>query len=166
MGVDEQRRRVLADDLELAVGLGLRSGEPVAVHVEAVEVPALADLAAVRVLDRQDHDDRVGEDLVDDAVVAGGELVEGVERGVGAALLAAVDVGRDPQDRRGVRGQVRGFLVGRRRILQRREPFLDPGEVGEVLRRPDDRVLDRRAETDFAASATDTRPRAPSTASR
>ena len=70
MGVDEQRRRVFADDVELAVGLGLGPGEPVAVHVEAVDVPPLAELAAVRVLRRQDHDDRVGEDLVDDAVAA------------------------------------------------------------------------------------------------
>ena len=166
MGVDEERRRVFADDVELAVGLGLGPREPVAVHVEAVEVPSLADLAAVRVLRRQDYDDRVGEDLVDDAVIAGRELVEGVERGIGAALFATVDVGGDPQDRRRVRGQVRGFLVGRCRVLQRREPLLDPCEIGEVFGGPDDRIPDRLPLTDFAASAVITRSLAPSTAVR
>ena len=68
--VDEEHRWVLPDDLQLAVGLGLGPGEPVAVHVEAVEVAPLTDLAPVGVLGRQDHDKRVGEDLVDHAVAA------------------------------------------------------------------------------------------------
>ena len=76
--VDVEHRRVLAERLELAVGLGLRPGEPVAVHVEAVQVAAGLLLAAVRVLDGQDHDERVGQDAVDHAVAARGELVEGV----------------------------------------------------------------------------------------
>ena len=59
MSVDVQHRRVLPKDLELAVGLGLGPGEPVAVHVEAVQVPPGRRLASVRVLDGQDHDDRV-----------------------------------------------------------------------------------------------------------
>jgi hypothetical protein len=100
VGVDVEHRRVLAEDLELAVGLRLGPGEPVAVHVEAVEVAAGLLLAAVRVLDRQDDDDRVGEDVVDDAVAPRGEVVQGVERGVGAALLVAVDVAREPEDDR------------------------------------------------------------------
>ena len=102
VGVDVEHRRVGADGLELAVGLRLRPGEPVAVHVEAVQVPPGLLLATVRVLGRQDDDEGVGQDVVDDAVLARGQLVEGVERGVRAALLVAVDVARDPQDRRRV----------------------------------------------------------------
>ena len=62
VGVDVEHRRILAKQLELAVGLGLRSCEPVAVHVEAVEVAPRVLLAAVGVLDRQDHDDGVGQE--------------------------------------------------------------------------------------------------------
>ena len=102
MGVDEQHRRVLADDLELAVGLRLGAGEPVAVHVEAVQVAPLLELAAVRVLDRQDHDEGVVQDLPDHAVIAGGEVVQDAQGRIRAALLAAVDVAGHPQDRRGV----------------------------------------------------------------
>ena len=103
VGVDEQHARVAAQQLDLAVGLGLGAREPVAVHVEAVEVAARVGLAPVRVLGRQDHDDRLVEDPLGGAVGAVGELVEHAQRRVGAALLAAVHVGGDPQDRR-VRG--------------------------------------------------------------
>ena len=68
--VDVEHRRIRPDDLELAVRLGLGSGEPVAVHVEAVLVAPLAELAPIRVLGRQDDDKRVGQDLVDHAVAA------------------------------------------------------------------------------------------------
>ena len=98
--VDEQRAGVLAQQLELGVGLGLGAGEPVAVEVEAVEVAARVSLAPVGVLDREQDDDRVGEDPVRGAVAAVGELVEHPQRPFGPRLLAAVDVGGDPEDRR------------------------------------------------------------------
>ena len=143
MGVDEEHRRVLADDLELAVGLGLGPGEPVAVHVEAVDVAPLADLAAVGVLGRQDHDEGVGDDLVDDAVVARGELVQGMERGVGAALLAAVDVAGDPQDHRRAAAAAEtsaGLASG---FIRTAMSSLTDWRSDEPVRIADDRVVDR-----------------------
>ena len=70
MRVDVEHRRIRPHDFQLAVRFGLGPREPVAVHVEAVLVAPLAELAPVRVLGRQDHDQCVGEDLVDHAVAA------------------------------------------------------------------------------------------------
>jgi len=72
VGVDEELRRVLPQQLELGVGLELAAREPVAVHVEAVEVAARADRPPVGVLDRQDHDHGVVADPAGHAVLTRG----------------------------------------------------------------------------------------------
>ncbi len=130
--VEQHQRRVLPHQLDARVGLGLRAGERVAVQVEPVRVAAGVGLAAVGVLHGHEHDDRVVQHARHHAVVAVGELVQGLERGVGAALLVAVDVRHHPQDRRG-RGGKRRDLVGRRLwIADLRGRVAD---VGERLRR-------------------------------
>ena len=101
--VDVHHAGVLAQQLELRVRLALGPREPVAVHVEEVGVLPLLGLAAVGVLGRDDPDERVVEDLLRGAVGAVGELVEDAELGVGAALLAPVDVAHQPQDHRRLR---------------------------------------------------------------
>ena len=118
MGVDEQRTGVLTQQLDLAVGLGLRAGEPVAVHVEAVEVLACIGLPAVGILDRQQDDDGVVEDLLGGAVGAVGQLVQHAQRRVGAGLLAAVHVGRHPEDRRVGGRDGLGLRLGGQRVTQ------------------------------------------------
>src|SRR4029078_8488221 len=92
-------------------------------------------LAAVRVLDRQDNDERVGEEVVDDAVVPRGEVVEGCERGVGGALLITVDVARKPEDdwRRRQRGV--DVVLARERVPERRDGGLDGGDAAPRERR-------------------------------
>ena len=60
--IDEQHGRVAAQHLDLAVRFRLRAGKPVAVHVEPVCVAPRVGLAAVGVLRRQDHHDRLVED--------------------------------------------------------------------------------------------------------
>ena len=57
--VDEDLRRVAAQQFDLAVGLRLGAGEPVAVQVEAVLVLPPRRVAAVRVLGRHDDGDEV-----------------------------------------------------------------------------------------------------------
>ena len=134
--VDEQRARVLAQELDLAVGLGLGASEPVAVHVEPVEVAAGVRLAAVRVLDRQEHDDRVVEDLPGRAVVAVGELVEHAHGCVGARLLAAVDVGGDPEDGGIATGDLSRLSCRGARVTQRLGRALDVAQrtAAELIR--------------------------------
>ncbi len=134
VGVDVQHRRVLADDLELAVGLGLGPGEPVAVHVEAVRGsggrrprgrPGSGSAGSRRSRSRGCRRRRSRR---------GGELVQGVERGVGAALLVAVDVGREPQDRRArVQPSAIASRAGRR-VAQRLETGADVAKAGSVTR--------------------------------
>ena len=145
--VDEQLRRQLAQQLDLAVGLGLRAREPVAVHVEAVVVPARVGLAAVRVLRGQQHDQRVVEDLRRRAVGPVGQLVERAQRGVGPALLAAVHVAGDPQDRRGRARQLGGRGGVRGRIAQLGDVRAHGlhAEPARVLGRAHDRVVERPA---------------------
>ncbi len=99
--VDEEHGRVLAQQLHLAVGLRLGPREPIPVHVEAVGVTTDVAYPAIGVLRRHDHDDGVVEDGLNRAVGAVGQLVQHLECGVRTALLVAVHVGRDPQDRRG-----------------------------------------------------------------
>jgi hypothetical protein len=143
--VDEQHARVAAQQLDLAVGLGLGAREPVAVHVEAVGVAARVRLAAVGVLDRQDHHDRRVEDPLGRAVGAVGELVEHAQRRVGAALLAAVHVARDPEDR-GIRGgDPRRVERARARIHQLRRARAHGGQAGarHALGPADDRIAQR-----------------------
>jgi hypothetical protein len=129
--VDIQHRREPPDGLQLAVRFRLGPGEPVPVHVEAVGVAAGVELAAVRVLDREDHHGRRVQDGGDHAVVAVGQLVQGLQRGVGAALLVPVHVRRDPQDlgrggdqrlrlRWGECGVTEGGGVGPDRLQRRR----------------------------------------------
>ncbi len=141
VGIDEQRARVLAQELDLGVGLGLGACEPVAVHVEPVEVAAGVGLAAVRVLDRQEHDDRVVEDLARGAVVAVGQLVEDPQRAVGAGLLAAVHVGGHPQDRRVAAGDLPRPPGRRARVTQGLCGTLDVAQLAaaEMVRLADDR---------------------------
>jgi len=88
--VDRQLGWVLAHELDDPVDLGLRRREPVAVHVEPVDVASLVELSSVRVEDRNDQDDRLVQDLLGRAVGPRGEVVEHLEGGVRAALLAAV----------------------------------------------------------------------------
>ena len=130
--------------LHLRVGLRLRAREPVAVEVEAVVVLAPRRLAPVRVLRRHDHGDDVVVELADVAVGARGELVEDLQLGVGAALLVAVDVARQPHDR----GRVAQAVVAPAAALaQRDEALADAAQLGRahVLARGDDRDLERPA---------------------
>ncbi len=145
VGIDEQHRRVPPNDVELAVGLRLGPGEPVTVHVEAVQVASLADLAAIGVLGRQDDEDRRVEHALDHAIGPGGQLVQGVQRRIGAALLATVDVACDPQDgRRRSEGGIDRGLVGER-VAQDPEVRRDRGQRvrGHPVRAADDGVADR-----------------------
>ncbi len=129
VGVDVHDAGVPAQQLELPVGLALRPREPVAVHVEEVGVLTRLGLATVGVLRRDDPDERVVEDLRRSAVGAVRELVEDAQLRVGAALLAAVDIAHQPEDRRrlggeagGLRRRCRGVAEALRRRLDRREP--------------------------------------------
>ena len=142
VGVDEDLRRQLPEHLELAVGLRLGAGEPVAVHVEAVGVAPGVRLPSVRVLRRQDDDDRIVEDLLGGAVGAGGELVEHPQGGVGAALLTPVHVPRDPQDRRHRADDLAGLRLGGAVVAQPRDvtPDLAQPGLGHPLLLPHDRV--------------------------
>jgi hypothetical protein len=132
VGVDEERAGQLAQQLDLAVGLRLGAREPVAVHVEAVHVAARVELAAVGVLDRQQHDDGVVEDLPRGAVVPVGQLVQDAQRGVGAGLLAPVDVRRHPQDRRIPAGDGAGLARRGARVAQALGGVRDAGERAAV----------------------------------
>jgi hypothetical protein len=110
--VDEEDGRELPKRFDLAVGLGLRSREPVPVQVESVGVLPRVGFPTVWILDRQYHDDRVVEDLPGRAVGAGGEPVQDAERGIRSARLVPMDIGRNPQNRRRRSREVVG-LVGR-----------------------------------------------------
>ena len=104
--VGQHERRILAHELDLAVGLGLGATEMVAVEIERVVVAAKVERPPVGILDR-DHDHHgVLEDPVHDTVVAIGETVDERDDGVCAALLVAVDVPAHPQERRRRVGEV------------------------------------------------------------
>jgi hypothetical protein len=145
VGVDMHDTRVLAQQLELPLGLALRPREPVAVHVEEVGVLPRLGLATVGVLCRDDPDEGVVEDLRRGAVGAVGELVKDAQLRIGAALLASVDVAHQPDDRRrrgGEPGRVGGRRVrvaeALRRLADRQEPCRR-----DVLRLADERVAQR-----------------------
>ena len=104
--VYEERRRILAQQLQLPVRLGLRAREPVAVEVEVVVVAAGGRLAAIRVLRGRDHHNGVVEDLLRSAVVTVRQLVENAQVGVGTGFLVPMDVPREPENRGGGRGQL------------------------------------------------------------
>jgi hypothetical protein len=155
--VDEQLGRQLAQLLDLAVGLRLGAGEPVAVEVEAVGVAPGVRLAAVGVLGGQDHHDGAVQDRLGRAVGAGSELVEDTERGVGAALLAAVDVAGHPQDRRCVSRDASGLLVRRAGVTERVDLAGDRAESTRLhpLLLPDHGVAQRPAVPRAAQHAVD-----------
>ena len=134
----DHRQRLVADELvpDRAV-LGLRLGDEVAVHVEAVAVGAGAQDAAVRVHGHDDRDDVLLGQPDHVRVVGEGQLVEQLEGGVRALPLVAVDVVVDEERRlpavvaagrlgRGRRDGVRGAQVGQplplrpRRVRHRR----------------------------------------------
>ena len=144
--VEVQHGREPSKELELRVRLRLSTGEPVAVHVDVVGVAARVRLAAVWALHGDEHDDRVVEDRLGDAVGASGELVEQLERGLRAALLAPVDVGLHQQDRRGGGGQRTDVGLGLG-IPELRDRRVDGGRHSrlliEVVRIAGDRVIDR-----------------------
>ena len=106
MVVGEHERRVPAHELQLSVGLRLCSPEVVTVQVEGEPVAPDVAFPAVGILDRHDDHHSVPKDPVDDTVVTVGEVVEQRDDGVGPALLVAVDVAGDPQERRGRGGEV------------------------------------------------------------
>ncbi len=143
--VEEQQRRVAPEQLHAGVGLRLRAHVGVAVQVEAVDVATLIERPAVGVLYRQEDHDRVAQHVADHAVLAVGELVERLQRGVGAALFAAVDVRRDPQDRGRARRELGHLGVGRARVADLRGRRTDRGQAGRghVLGPADDRVANR-----------------------
>ena len=143
--IGEHRRRVLLHQRQLALGLHLRAHQVVLVQVEREPVPAEPDLTAVGVLRRDDHDQGAFQDVGHAAVVPVGELVQQLERGVGAALLAAVQVPRDPQDHRRGGGQSVDGRLGRGGVTDRGGVGLDLRQplVGDVRGVADERVADR-----------------------
>jgi hypothetical protein len=142
VGVDIKHAGIAPEQLKLGVGLDLGAREPVAVHVEPIRVLPRLRLASVWILGRDDPDDGVLEDLSRRAVVAGGELVENAQLGVGRALFAAVDVPHEPKhDGRRTRQPFR-FSRGSLGIPQFAHRLLDGGEScgRDVLWVTDERV--------------------------
>ena len=143
--VDEQLRRVLPQQAEPARDLGLRTDQTVAVHVERVGVVAPVVCPSVGVLDRDQADDRMREDRARHAVGAVGEPVQQRDDGVPAGRLVAVDVGRDPQDRRRTTDD-RARLRGRGRGVA--QPVQVPPDRRQPVQRArvaDERVAQRAA---------------------
>ena len=145
--VDEQHGRIAAQQLDLAIRLGLRAGEPVAVHVEPVGVAPGVGLATVGILRRQDHHDRLVEDPLRRAVATVRELVEDAQRRVGPALLAAVHVAGHPQDRGALGRDPRRLGRGSARVHQGcgRAPDALEAPRRHVRGAADDRVPQRPA---------------------
>ena len=80
------------------------------------------------------------EDRACHAVRAVGELVQQLHHGIAAGRLVAVDVGRDPQDRRRTTDDRGGLPVGRRGIAQAVEVAADRRQPVQVARGADERV--------------------------
>ena len=155
------------EETQAAARLGLRCGEPVAVHVEEVVVPAAARprlvvlggsglgvgagrtaqgvrgqeaRAAVRVLERVDEHDRLATHEVGAGVVLRGEQVMGQrERRIRGRDLVAVDGVEQPHDGRQLANEAVG-LGGRHRarVGERAQLPLDGLEPRETLRAAQD----------------------------
>jgi hypothetical protein len=100
------------------------------------------------VVDRHDDHDRVVEDLLGRAVGASSQVVQHLERGVAAALLAAVRAAVHPQDRGRVLGQLLRLRLECLRIAEGLDRVLDAGEsrLDDVVRLTDDGVVQILAE--------------------
>ena len=142
--VGQHQWRVLAHQLDLAVRLGLRAAEVIAVEVERVVVAAGIERSPVGVLDRDDDHHGVLQEPVHDAVVAIGEAVHERDDRVRAALLVAVDIAAHPEERRCRLGEVIDARLGRGRVgdLVMRLPDLFETGVRDVFGPADDGVAD------------------------
>ena len=129
VGVDEQHWRVAPHERHLAVGLGLRASEPVAVHVEPVGVGARGRRAPVRVLQRHHQRHEVAQPHEVRAVGAGRQLVEQAHRRIAARRLVAVHVARHPCECRPASGDRRCLALGAARQPQRAHVARDSGET-------------------------------------